>query len=290
MLHSFEPASEHTSGLEPVDIAVVIPVRNAEYFLDECLASVFDEHPAEVIVVDGNSTDRTLEIARAYPVQILNDGGRGLPEARRMGALATSRRLVFLLDCDVVLPPGSLRTLVDEFERRNCAALQAGLESVGGPGYWGRALAHHHRTGRSKHWFGLVATVFDRATLLEHDFDDEFLSGEDVELRLRLRAANVKCEVSDDTVVIHRFLDTRDFALDQFHADGAGLALLIKKRGVRALPWIGVPLVGAVRGIGLSLARGQVRWLAYYVRYAVGNYRAMIATLSARTQRGRATQ
>ncbi|TML77479.1 MAG: glycosyltransferase family 2 protein, partial [Actinobacteria bacterium] len=165
------------------DVSVVVPVRNAEAMLQECLASIEAQTPREIIVVDGNSTDGTLEIARRHGATILSDGGRGLPAARMLGARAASGRFVALVDADVVLRPGSLARLCDELVEGGLDAIQAGLESVSGPGYWGQALAHHHRSGRSKHWFGLVATVLERETLLSFGFDPRFSSGEDIELR-----------------------------------------------------------------------------------------------------------
>jgi len=159
-----------------VDLSVVVPVRNAERIVDDCLASIIRSRPREIIVVDGMSTDRTLDSVLRYPVKLLSDEGRGLPAARLIGARAAKSPLVALIDCDVVLPEGALEELLDEFLADRYDALQAGLASVSGPGYWGRALVAHHRSGRSKDWFGLVATIFDRMTLLEHGLDEGFLS------------------------------------------------------------------------------------------------------------------
>ena len=142
-----------------LDLSVVVPVRNTEQWVDACLASIVREQPREIFVVDGESTDRTCEIAGRYPVTILSDHGKGLPTARRIGAEAASSRLVALIDCDVVLHEGALASLMDEYTRGGYIALQAGLHSVSGPGYWGQALARHHRTGRSKQWFGVVAST-----------------------------------------------------------------------------------------------------------------------------------
>ena len=89
----------------------------------------------------------------------------GRASARRTRARAAARRRRH------ARPTGALAALLDEFEEGGYTALQAGLHSVGGPGYWGQALAYHHRTGRSKNWFGLVATIFERDVLLEHGFD-----------------------------------------------------------------------------------------------------------------------
>jgi glycosyltransferase involved in cell wall biosynthesis len=44
-------------------ISVIIPVRNEAENIEQCLEAVFDQtkKPYEVIVVDGHSTDRTVE-------------------------------------------------------------------------------------------------------------------------------------------------------------------------------------------------------------------------------------
>ena len=132
-----------------IDISVVVPVRNAETMIEECLASIEAQQPREVILVDGNSVDRTLEIARRYRVSVLSDEGRGLPAARMLGVQAAKSRFVALVDSDVVLPPHTLERLHSELVTNGYDALQAGLKSVSGPGYWGQALVNHHRSGRS---------------------------------------------------------------------------------------------------------------------------------------------
>ena len=266
------------------DVSVVIPVRNAGRILDECIASVVAEQPREVIVVDGLSTDDTVEIARRHGATVLSDEGRGLPAARMMGAEAASSELVALIDADVVLPSGSLAALVEQFRSEGYAALQAGLHSVSvEPGdYWGEALAHHHRTGRSKSWFGLVATIFERRTLLEHGFDAAFGSGEDIELRWRLQQNGQKVGVSSKVVVTHRFEAGYRFARGQWDMDGRGLAKMVRKHRLRGLPLAGLPLAGAVRGILLSLLRREPKWIPYFLCYMIFNYVAMVQEMTSK--------
>ena len=259
----------------PLAITVVVPARNAEDILEECLASIAESGAAEIIVVDGNSSDRTVEIARTYASQILNDDGKGLPAARLMGAQAATQPLIALIDADVVLHPGALRELVDEYELDGYDALQAGLLSESGSGYWGQALAHHHRTGRSKDWFGLVATVISRDILLEHGFDAAFLSGEDIEFRWRLARAGLKLGVSKKTIVAHRFGDTFDFAKGQWLADGHGLGRMVAKHPLRGARLLTLPLAAAGRGSVLALLRREPRWLPYYALFAAYNYVGM---------------
>ena len=266
-----------------LDVSVVVPVRNAEALLDECLRSIVAAEPADLIVVDGCSTDRTVEIARSYGARILSDEGGGLPVARLLGAREARSERVALIDADVVLPDGSLASLLDEFDRDGYVALQAGLHSVSGPGYWGRALAQHHRTGRSKNWFGLVATIFDRAALLRHGFDPRFSSGEDIDLRWRLERAGAAVGVSHRTIVWHRFGDSFSFARDQFLADGHGLGRMVSMSpSRRALVLLALPAAAAMRGIALSVARGEPEWIPYYLAFGAYNYRAMAAELLGR--------
>jgi glycosyltransferase involved in cell wall biosynthesis len=264
-----------------LDVSVVVPVRNAEAMLDDCLASIVRSEPREILVVDGLSTDGTLDVARRYPVRILSDEGRGLPAARLLGAEAAASRWLALIDADVVLPDGALARLIDELVGDGYAGLQAGLDSVSsGPGYWGRALAHHHRTGRSKDWFGVNATIVERETLIEHGFDGDFSSGEDIDLRWRLRRAGARIGVSQRTVVTHRFDDTFRFALDQWLADGGGLGRMVRKHGWRALPLLGLPLAASARGIALSVARGEPRWIPYYACFGFFNYCGLLGALA----------
>lgn len=270
-----------------LDLSVIVPVRNAEHLLEDCLASIVRSQPREVIVVDGLSTDGTLEIARRHGARILSDEGRGLPAARRIGAEAAQAPNVALIDADVVLGDGDLERLLDEFQREGYTALQAGLHSVSGKGYWGQALAHHHRTGRSRDWFGVVATIFSREVLLRHGFDERFLSGEDIDLRWRLRRAGAKIGVSRTTVVQHRFEDTWDFAKGQWLADGHGFGRMVSAHGIRAKLLFALPLAAAVRGVALSLVRLQPRWIPYYVCFAIYNYAGLFAELAERRARGR---
>lgn len=262
-----------------IPVSVIVPVRNAEMFVDACLASIVQENPQEIIVVDGLSTDCTLEIARRYPVRILSDGGRGVPAARMLGICAASCNHVVLIDVDIVLPRGALESLYAEFMAGKYDALQAGLVSTSGPGYWGQALVHHHNHGRSKNWPGLMATIFRREVLLKNCLDERFRSGEDIEIRWRLRKAGYTTGVSQKTRVSHSFGDTYDFAKDQFIQDGKGLARMFSKYGWSAAHLLMIPAAGSLRGILLSLLDLQPRWIPYFLQYFFFNYAAMFEAL-----------
>ena len=57
-------------------VSIIVATRNNEQTINECLSAIFElNYPKdflEVIVVDGCSTDRTLEIAEKYPVKVIS--------------------------------------------------------------------------------------------------------------------------------------------------------------------------------------------------------------------------
>ena len=266
----------HVSDLE---VSVVVPARNAARWLGECLESIRAENPREIIVVDGCSTDNTVEIARSMGARVISDEGRGLPAARMLGVKNACSDLVALIDADVVLPPGALGGLMDEFKACGYDGLQFGLVSeADGPGYWGAALAWHHINSRVRSWFGVCATLMCRKVLLSVAFDDTFRSGEDIELRIRLEEAGYRLGVSSTTAVRHRFMDSFDAARDQWLQDGAGLARTVRKHPGRAGWLVLLPLLATIRGVGLSLLHAP-RFLAYWACFLVYNYRSMFGEL-----------
>jgi glycosyltransferase involved in cell wall biosynthesis len=195
-----------------------------------------------------------------------------------MGVQEARSQFVALIDADIVLPDGALAALLAEFRSGGYSALQAGLHSTSGPGYWGQALARHHNTGRSRNWLGVMATIFRRETLLAYPLDASFLSGEDIDLRWRLRRAGVRIGVSTKTVVSHRFGDTLEFARGQWRADGAGfgrMALTHSGGGLLLL----MPMADAVRGVTLTTLRLEPEYVPYYLVHAAFNYSSMIGTL-----------
>jgi glycosyltransferase involved in cell wall biosynthesis len=275
-------ATSPGDGVGPVParlpLSVVIPVRNAESFIEECLASVVAAAPAEIIVVDGCSTDRTLDIVGGYGVRVLSDGGGGVATARMMGVHEARSEFIALIDADIVLPDGALAALLTEFRSGGYSALQAGLHSTSGPGYYGRALARHHNTGRSRNWLGVMATIFLRETLLAYPLDASFLSGEDIDLRWRLSRAGVRMGVSRKTVVSHRFGDTLEFARGQWRADGAGLGRMALTHSGGGLLLL-MPLADVVRGVTVTTLRLEPQYVPYYLMHAVFNYSSMISIL-----------
>lgn len=87
-------------------LSVIIPVYNEEHHIDDCLKSIARQkiQPQEVIVVDNNCTDQTLNIARKYSfVTIISQSKQGISHARSAGLNYAKGEILARIDADVRL-------------------------------------------------------------------------------------------------------------------------------------------------------------------------------------------
>jgi glycosyltransferase involved in cell wall biosynthesis len=87
-------------------ISLAIPTYNESVNIDRCLASVFnDSYPGqlEVFVIDGGSTDQTLNLARKYPVIVLNNLKKQAEYGKKIALDAARGDFFMILDCDMSL-------------------------------------------------------------------------------------------------------------------------------------------------------------------------------------------
>ena len=110
-------------------VSVVMIVRNGERFLAQALHSVRAQEyrPLEIIVVDGQSTDRTAEIATSFPeVRLTRQTGRGIADAYNQGITSAQGEIIAFLSHDDLWTPDKLSTqvqyLTEHPETQYCVA------------------------------------------------------------------------------------------------------------------------------------------------------------------------
>ena len=123
------PASERTRPL----VTIVTPVRNAAATLERTLRSVLaQDYPAiETIVVDGASTDGTLDILRRYDDKLdlwISEPDSGISDAFNKGIALATGDIVGILNADDWYEPDAVGKIVDAFAATGadavCGALQ----------------------------------------------------------------------------------------------------------------------------------------------------------------------
>lgn len=108
-------------------ISVIVPTYNEEASIEECLKSLCSQtiprNEYEIIVVDGNSKDRTREIAKAYADEVFIQTSKKVGGARNDGVLRARGEIVATTDADCFIPPDWLSKIRKDFEKHDIVQL-----------------------------------------------------------------------------------------------------------------------------------------------------------------------
>jgi glycosyltransferase involved in cell wall biosynthesis len=187
-------------------VTLVVAMRNEEPSIERCLASIdAQDYPSdrlEVLVFDGESTDDSVAIAKAFTDsrpgwEVRTNPRRIQAAAWNAGIRAASGEVIGIVSGHAEIGPAYVQSAVN-------ALLRTGADMVGGPvraiadGALGTAIAiatstpygvggarHHYLTEPAE-----VDTVFmgiaRREMWLRYPFDEEFVRNQDDELSYRL--------------------------------------------------------------------------------------------------------
>ena len=101
-----------------VAISVIIPVYNAERFLQSSLEhlGLSGFRDFECIVVDDGSSDNSAQVGRQFGATVLSTGGRRGPAyARNLGAKSAKGEILFFIDADVCVSANTLERVLANF-------------------------------------------------------------------------------------------------------------------------------------------------------------------------------
>lgn len=105
------------------DLSIVIITHNEKGFILSCLGSIYNNKPTlsfDIILVDNNSSDGTIDIARErFPniKLIINDRNRGVAFARNQGIIKATGRYILLLDADTLVSPQAIDRMVEFMDK-----------------------------------------------------------------------------------------------------------------------------------------------------------------------------
>ncbi len=251
-------------------VSVVVPARNAERTLGDCLSSLLGtSYPAdrrEIVVVDNASKDRTAAIVREYRVAYVHEERRGPAAARNRGIEESRGDVVAFIDADCIATSRWLDELVAGFTTERVWGAAGEIVA-----YPPRSGAERYEAARKSLWqkmalnlirpFAATGNVaFRRETFARIGlFDPELLTAEDKDFSWRFFAAGLELEYKPRALVFHRHRST-GWALVRQHAGwNHGNALLHAKYG---FPWsIGDELrkYGELVEVGAALARASLK-------------------------------
>ncbi len=106
-------------ALNTCDISVIIPTLNEEKYIHKCLRSLKSqefEGSYEVIVVDGGSQDRTMEIVKSLVDKAILFVDMPVGAARNLGAKLANGKAVAFLDADTIASKQWLESIQEAFD------------------------------------------------------------------------------------------------------------------------------------------------------------------------------
>lgn len=106
------------SRTKPI-LSVIIPVRNEAELLPKCLHSLTHQDTNvsyEIIVVDTNSTDKTVAIARSFGAKIITENKKGKIYAFIKGANIAKGAIICFTEADCIVPRTWLSTIYTYFK------------------------------------------------------------------------------------------------------------------------------------------------------------------------------
>jgi glycosyltransferase involved in cell wall biosynthesis len=221
-------------------LSVIIPVRNGETTIRQCLNRVYAStfRDFEVIVVDDHSIDGTAAIVRSFPCQLISSAENlGAGRARNLGAASAHGRIFYFLDADILVNAETFGRAVDAFRcHPEYSAMFGSFEkNTPAEGFVSvyKNLLHHytHQTSSEEAgtFCGGLGAIRRDAFFEVGGFDPKWRYMEDVELGCRLHRAGHRIWLNKQLQATH--LKRYTFA-GLIHSDVSR----------RAIPWTRIML------------------------------------------------
>lgn len=108
-------------------VSIIIPVYNAENYIERCLKSIIAQtyKNIEVIIINDGSTDKSKDICTEYAkndsrIQLFSKLNSGVSSARNDGLMYAEGKYICFVDADDYVEPEFVMALSQGFDDENC--------------------------------------------------------------------------------------------------------------------------------------------------------------------------
>ncbi len=105
-----------------IKISAIILTKNAEELIADCLDSV--SFCDEIIVIDDNSTDRTVDLAKHMGAHVFSDEAKSFAEKRNFGLKKAKGKWILYVDSDERISP-ELKTSIQDLVAKERSTVSA---------------------------------------------------------------------------------------------------------------------------------------------------------------------
>ncbi len=261
---------------------VLMPVRNEETDIAEALRAVLAQDlpdgALEVLVLDGRSTDATVDVVRRvasdarFAVRVLVNDGESAAAGLALGLREATTDVVVRVDGHCVVPPDYVRRLLDVLDDEHVVAAGGSVQPVGrgrvGEGIaraqcsrlaTGGAAFRHPGDGSPRDVDTVPFPAYRRdAVLAAGGFDVALVRNQDDALHAHLRRAGGRIVLVPDLVVRYAVRDSFRALARQYFGYGHW-KVLAWRRGAGLTSWRALAPAALVAGIvALGVAAASV--------------------------------
>lgn len=256
-----------------LDVSVVVCTLNEEKSIKDAIESAKQNNPKEIILVDGGSTDKTIEIASMYDnVKVIRSKIKGLAYQRQQGIDIASGEYTALIDADDKLDSNCLNQLIDEMNEFNFDAILARQYSLDNQSYWQRAHGAlnieitYANKPKETNMIGRPA-VYRKKAIQYCGFDSFFngVGNEDADISRRMEIAGFRQGIGTG-VAYRNHSNTLTEVLMKFRKYGRGDAHFIYKYPEKRFEMIFHTLIRypIIRG-GKVIIRAKPQYFPYFL-------------------------
>ncbi len=171
-------------------VSVTICTLNEEKNISKCIESMMRQNPYEIILVDGSSNDKTVDIAKKYNVKVIVVDKKGLAYQRKIAVENCSQKYIAIMDADHRPDPGSFVEMINQLEFTGFDGIEAFIYSVKNKSFWDWSMEQNfilsHNIPRETDMIG-TPCIYKSEVLKSNNFDPFFTaSSDDTDLSYRL--------------------------------------------------------------------------------------------------------
>ena len=196
----------------PPRVSIIVATRNNEQTINECLGAIFElnypKDSLEVIVVDGCSTDATVEIAEKYLVKVVSEP-LNAPAAYNFALKMIRNEVLGFVDADAKVEKEWLNKLVTYLDDPQLAGVSGGIETWNTENPWARSIGYDlkNRYARLRKNALRIATMnlLLKKSVIEEvgGFDEKLPSQYDTDLGFRITSRAYKILYEPDAKCYH---------------------------------------------------------------------------------------
>lgn len=258
-------------------VTILIPARNEEGFIGACLESILAQtwRRLQVIVVDGDSSDRTREVVERYAeqdprVELMVNPNGSIPASLNVGLGAARGKWLVRVDAHSTIPPGYVGAIVNHLSTGRWGGVGGRKDAIAETPT-GRAiataLASPFGVGNSTYHHGTKLQTVDHipfgaypTSLLREigGWDERLSANEDYELDHRVRRGGGRLLFDPSVTIAWRSRETIRDLFRQYRRYGRGKAAVVRMHpGSVRLRHLAAPALVAGWAAALAVA---LRW------------------------------